>query len=314
MMPRFGVCSWIYGDAPLDQTLGRIAAAGYDGVELPGEPGQWSPTEVRGLLARHGLTPLGLTASCMVPATRRDLAHPDPAIRRDAVGYVVGCLRFAAQVGAPVVQMLPSGESRLSPIAGRAEEWAWSVEAMRQAVPEAERLRVRISIEPLNRYEAYLVTTAEEAMAYVDAVASPWVGMTLDTFHANLEEPDIARSILAAGARLLHVHVADTNRQGLGRGHLDLGAVATALREISYAGAIVVEVMPPGPDPFRAVTDDRSRGILDGYIRESLMHLRQHWAGEISEGANRTPDRVSPRARDGGSTAAKQSQRRRNTL
>jgi sugar phosphate isomerase/epimerase len=297
MMPRFGVCSWIYGDAPLDQTLRRIAAAGYDGVELPGEPEQWSPAEVRGLLARHNLAPLGLTASCKVPETRRDLAHPDPAIRREAVGYVVGCLRIAAEIGAPVVQMLPSGESRLSPIAGRAEEWAWSVEAMRQAVPEAERLRVRISIEPLNRYEAYLVTTAEEAMAYVDEVASPWVGMTIDMFHANLEEPDIAKSILAAGARLLHVHVADTNRQGLGRGHLDLAAVAAALREISYAGAIVVEVLPPGPDPFCSIKNDQSPGILDGYIRESLDHLRREWSGESPQSA--------PGALDGALTAGR---------
>ena len=38
---KFGVCAWIYGDAPLEGTLGRIAAAGYDGVELPGEPDRW---------------------------------------------------------------------------------------------------------------------------------------------------------------------------------------------------------------------------------------------------------------------------------
>ncbi len=278
-MPRFGVCAWIYGDAPLDETLGRIAAAGYDGVELPGEPEQFSPVEVRRLYIQHGLVPLALTASCSYPSTRRDLAHPDPAIRHDAVDYLVRCLRFAAEIGAPVVQMLPSGESRLSPIATRAEEWAWSVEGMRQAVPEAERLQVRISIEPLNRYEAYLVTTAEDAIAYVDEVASPCVGMTLDMFHANLEEPDIGKSILAAGPRLFHVHVADTNRQGLGRGHLHMAAVATALREIRYAGAIVVEVIPPGPDPFCSIKDGRSRGILDGYICESLASLRRHWAG-----------------------------------
>ncbi len=281
-MPRFGVCAWIYGEAPLDQTLGRIAAAGYDGVEIPGEPERFNPAEVRRLLAGHGLAPLGLTASCTVPATRRDLAHPDPAIRADAVRYIIECLRFAAEVGAPLVQMLPSGETRLAPLATQAQEWAWSVEAMQQAARQAERLGVKISIEPLNRYEAYLVTSAEDALAYLAAVASPWVGTTLDMFHANLEEPDITRSILAAGSRLLHVHVADTNRQGLGRGHLDLAAVAAALREIRYAGAVVLEVMPPGPDPFCAIKDDRSPGILDGFIRESLAYLRRHWAGGSS--------------------------------
>ncbi len=275
--PRFGVCAWIYGEAPLDATFGRIAAAGYDGVEIPGEPGSLDAAEVRRLLARHNLEPLGLTASCMVPATRRDLAHPDPAVRADAVRYVVDCLRFAAEVGAPLVQMLPSGETRLAPLAARQEEWGWSVAAMGDAAREAERLGVAICIEPLNRYEAYLVTNVEEALAYVATVDSPWVGMTLDLFHANIEEPDIGASIRAAGARLRHVHVADTNRQGLGRGHLDFEAAARALRDIGYDGSVIVEVTPPGPDPFCSIKDARSPAILDEYIRESLHALRRHW-------------------------------------
>ena len=276
-MPRFGVCAWIYGEAPLDDTLGRIATAGYDGVEIPGEPESYSPAEVRRLLSRHGLAPLALTASCMVPETRRDLAHPDPAVRNEAVAYVVGCLRFAAEIGAPLVQMLPSGETRLSPIAPRADEWAWSVEGMHRAAREAERLGVRICVEPLNRYEAYLVTTVEDALAYLTAVGSPWVGLTLDLFHAGIEEPDLGKSIAAAREWLWHVHVADTNRQGLGRGHLDLAAVTRAFHDIGYSRSVVLEVMPPGPDPFRSIKDATSPQLLDAYLRESLGLLRRHW-------------------------------------
>lgn len=283
--PRLGVCAWIYGDAPLERTLARIAAAGYDGVEIPGEPDAFDPASVRRALANTGLAPVGLTASCMVPATRRDLAHPDPAIRADAVGYLVACLRFAAEIGAPLTQMLPSGETRLAPIGTRAEEWAWSVAAIQGAAREAERLGVKISIEPLNRYEAYLVTNADEALAYVAAVDSPWVGMTLDLFHAHLEEPDIRKAVLRAGPRLLHVHVADTNRQGLGRGHLDVAACLHALHTIRYDGSIVLEVMPPGPNPFQSIKDARSAEVLDGYLRESIAVLRHHW-----ENTHRVPD------------------------
>jgi D-psicose/D-tagatose/L-ribulose 3-epimerase len=271
------VSAWIYGDAPLDETLGRIAAAGYDGVELPGEPGRWAPAEIRRLLSHHGLVPLALTASCAVPATRRDLAHPDPAIRSDAVRYVVDCLRFASEIGAPLIQMLPSGETRLAPIATPEEEWAWSVEGMQRAAREAERLGVRIAVEPLNRYEAYLVTSTAEARAYLDAVGSPWVGMTLDLFHANIEEPDTGRSIAATGGRLWHVQVADTNRRGLGHGHLDVTAVSGALRDVGYTGALVVEIMAPGPDPFQPMKDDGSAAILDGDLRETLARLRALW-------------------------------------
>src|SRR5207249_5046190 len=54
-----------------------------------------------------------------------------------------------------------------------------------------------IAIEPLNRYEAYLVTNTPSALIYLRDVGSPLVGMTLDLFHANIEEPDIAAAIHA---------------------------------------------------------------------------------------------------------------------
>jgi sugar phosphate isomerase/epimerase len=269
-----GACTWIYGDAPLDQTTARIAAAGCDGIELSGEPDTFDAEDVRRLLARHHLTAVALTASCKAPETRRDLAHPDPAVRRDAVAYMVQCLRFAAESGVRLVQMLPSGETRLAPLAGGDDEWRWSVEAMRSGAREAERLRVRVAIEPVNRYEAYLVTTVEAALAYLDAVASPWVGLTLDLFHANIEERSIPDAIRRAGSRLWHVHVADSNREGLGRGHLDLEACLAALREIRYAGALVMEMTAPGPDPFRPVKDARSAEIVDGFVRDSVARLR----------------------------------------
>ncbi|MDR7418162.1 MAG: sugar phosphate isomerase/epimerase family protein [Armatimonadota bacterium] len=276
---RLGVCAWIYGKAPLDATLARIAAAGYDGVELPGEPDRWQPAEVRRLLERYGLAPLALTASCMYPQTPRDLANPDPGVRAKAVQYVVECLHFAADVGVPLVQMLPSGETRLAPIAARDDEWRWSVDAMQRAAGEAARCGVRIAVEPLNRYETYLVTTVHDALAYIHDVGSPWVGLTVDVFHANIEEPDVAGAIRAAGPRLFHVHLADTNRQALGLGHLDLGAVLAALRDARYQGSAVLEVTPPGPDPFRSIKDDRSAGVLDEYLAASLARIRDVISG-----------------------------------
>jgi hypothetical protein len=39
----------------------------------------------------------------------------------------------------------------------------------------------------------------------------------------------------------------------------------------------VVEIVAPGPDPFRAIKDEQSAKILDGDIRESLDRLRALW-------------------------------------
>jgi sugar phosphate isomerase/epimerase len=73
------------------------------------------------------------------------------------------------------------------------------------------------------------------------------------------------------------VQVADTTRRGLGHGHLDLGPIVNALARIGYGGALVVEIMAPGPDPFRAIKGEASAGILDGDIRESLLRLKTLW-------------------------------------
>jgi D-psicose/D-tagatose/L-ribulose 3-epimerase len=274
-----GACTWIYGEGSLRATFGRIAAAGCDSVELLGEPGRWNTPEVCRELAHAGLTPVALTARCQVPQTRRDLAHPDASIRADALDYLIDCLKFAAEVGAPIVQMLPSGETRLAPLGTRDQEWRWSVEGMRAAAQEAGRLGIRIAIEPLNRYEAYLVTTMKEALAYIRDVGSPEVGVTLDLFHANIEEPDIPAAIRAAGTRLWHVHVADTNRRGLGQGHLDLGPIAAALREVGYSAAAVLEIAPPEAALLPDAPDAQWDALLDRYVRESVAAWRTAFSG-----------------------------------
>jgi len=39
-----------------------------------------------------------------------------------------------------------------------------------------------------------------------------------------------------------------------------------------------VEIVAPGPDPFRAIKDEQSAVILDRDIKESLDRLRTHWS------------------------------------
>jgi sugar phosphate isomerase/epimerase len=61
---------------------------------------------------------------------------------------------------------------------------------------------------------------------------SVWV--CADLFHMNIEEDDLAAAIRAAGPRIAHVHVDDTNRLQPGTGHMDFAGVFAALREIGY--------------------------------------------------------------------------------
>jgi sugar phosphate isomerase/epimerase len=79
------------------------------------------------------------------------------------------------------------------------------------------------------------------------------VKILADLFHMNLEEASIPQALLLAGARLGHVHFADSNRQAIGFGHTDLPSIAEALRKIGYVGGISAEILPL-PDQVSAAT------------------------------------------------------------
>lgn len=48
-----------------------------------------------------------------------------------------------------------------------------------------------------------MVNTAREAARYVDMVGSQNVGILLDTYHMNIEEPSIGDAIRLAGDKLV---------------------------------------------------------------------------------------------------------------
>jgi sugar phosphate isomerase/epimerase len=73
--------------------------------------------------------------------------------------------------------------------------------------------------------------------------------MLIDTFHMNIEEPDIIGSILHVRDYISHVHFADSNRWAPGCGHIDFKKIIRTLRRIQYRGAICAEILPkPTPD------------------------------------------------------------------
>ena len=102
---------------------------------------------------------------------------------------------------------------------------------------------VNIFIEPLNRYETNLVNTIEQAINLIKETASDNLWLLIDTFHMNIEETNMAESILAAGPFIKHVHAADSNRWVPGNGHLDFKEILSALRKIQYDGFISAECL-----------------------------------------------------------------------
>jgi sugar phosphate isomerase/epimerase len=106
---------------------------------------------------------------------------------------------------------------------------------------------VQVFLEPLNRYEDYLVNTLADAVSIVEEVGSPGVSVIADTFHMSIEETDIAAAIRSAGAHIQHVQLGDSDRLEPGHGHYDWPETLAALGDIGYEGWLAMECGLSGP-------------------------------------------------------------------
>ncbi len=267
---KYGACTWIFGDEPLEDTTARLAAQGYDGVELLGDLARYPPHRLRRALAAQGLAVLSITPS------NQDLAHPDQEVRVRALDYYQKLLEFAVAVGCPIVPC-HGAVGRVCALSTQEEEYALLVNSLQLLARRAQDLGVTIALECLNRYESHLLNTAAQALRCLADVGSPTaVGVLMDAYHMNIEEADPAGAILATGRHLALFHAADSNRQAVGRGHTDFAGLLRALREIGYDGSIIVECTAAGPDPFTPAKGPGWREEVARYTAESLHQLRLH--------------------------------------
>lgn len=255
-------CEWILGGGDLVRSVSRLAASGYEGIEIVGEPTRDDVGLLQALVDSSTLRVTGTTAHSE-PVLERDLAHPDRDVRRRAVGYYQGCVELAARLGARAVGLLPSAEGRLGPISSYGHEWKLAVEATREVAYFAGEHGVAIAIEPLNRYEAFLVNRVDQALEFAEEVDVVSTGVAADLFYMNVEEVDFEAAIKQAEGRLVEIHLADSSRRGLGHGHLAIERLLAVAERGGFDGAYVME--------FTAEGDAE----LDGYLAESAAFARR---------------------------------------
>lgn len=123
--------------------------------------------------------------------------------------------------------------------------------ALSACVRYAEERNVLLLLEPINRYETNVINTLAEGVDLIRKIGSAHLKLLPDTFHMNIEERSLEKSISDAGASIGYIHFADSNRQAPGRGHTDFLKIVSALKKANYTGPIGIEVLPV-PDDFSA--------------------------------------------------------------
>ncbi len=256
----------------LTDSFARIGKLGFRGVEImcdrphlyPPDYGRRRLAEVETALAEHRLTPTNLNGFTLFAVGDTYLPswiEADGGRRDIRVRHTLDCLELARQLGCANISVPPGG-----PVRGisRNEALALFHQGLDRVLPEAERLGVRVLIEP---EPGLLIERTAEFKPLVQAIASPAVGLNFDIGHFFCVGENPAEAFEELFQWVGHVHLEDIapNRRHhhliAGHGAIDFEQVFTRMRRLGYAGNITLELYPYTDDPETAG-------------RESLAYLR----------------------------------------
>ena len=242
------------------ESIRKVAELGYDAVELHiRDPKSIDVDETENLLNQYRLPVPTIGTGQAYGEEGLSFADPDPEIREKAVRRIKDQMDLASRLAIPRVTIgLIRGT--VTPGADRGQTEGYVIECLEKCLDYNQA--ITLILEPLNRYETGLYNDVASAKEVIDRIGKPNLKMLIDTFHMNIEEPDMVESIFRGKDYISHVHFADSNRWAPGCGHIDFRKIVTALRKMKYHGAISAEVLPkPTPEACLKLTIEYFRKL-----------------------------------------------------
>lgn len=231
---------WVGGWTPEEASHAIVSsrASGYDYLEVALlDPWSVDVASTRAVLAENGLAvngSLGLADGTDINSEDEASVAAGERLLRKAVDVIAGldgdylCGVIYSKMGR--YSAAPTEHARANAVA-----------TISRLADYAADSGVRLGLEVVNRYETNLLNTARQALEFVAEVDRSNVFVHLDTYHMNIEEPDMVSPVLACGDRLGYVHIGESHRGYLGSGSVDFGNFFRALSSIDYAGPIAFE-------------------------------------------------------------------------
>ncbi len=218
--------------------LEMIKSTGYDGVEIP-----LFNYDLDYQAWGKKLSDLGLERTAVtIRGAEDNPISPDAAIRQAGVDGNKRAIDCCAALGAThLVGPFHSALGEFSGAGPTTNEWNWGVESMRASAEYAVANNVVLAVECLNRFETYLLNTHADSSRFAQEVGNENCRIMYDTFHANIEEKNIADAVRAGGGLIAHVHISENDRSTPGSGSVAWAETFDTLKEIGYDGWLTVE-------------------------------------------------------------------------
>ena len=241
--------------------ISSAARNGYDYIELAiFDPWNFDTKLTKDLLQEYGLrahASLGLSAKTDVTSTDPSIvAKGDELLRKVTdVLHEIGGTELCGVIFSALAKY---------PTPATKENRNNSIKAMQRLADYAADKGINIDLEVVNRYETNIMNTGLEGLAFLDEVNRPNAYLHLDTYHMNIEEDGMQKSVLAAGDRLGQVHIGESHRGYLGTGTVDFDSFFAALKKINYKGPITFESF--------------SSAVVDPSLSNTLCVWRNLWS------------------------------------
>jgi len=219
--------------------LEKLKKTGYDGVEIPVFEGDAAHYKtIKKELDNQGLACTTVT----IVTPEANPISPDASVRKAAVERLRWAIEMTATMGGEMI--CGPYHSPLAVFTGSGptdDEKKRAAEVLRQAAEFGQQAKVKLAIEYLNRFECYFLTTAADARALVKAVDHPNFRTMYDTFHANIEEKNLEKTIVEFADSFIHVHISENDRGTPGTGHVHWDETFRALKKVKYDGWLTIE-------------------------------------------------------------------------
>lgn len=269
MTNNIGFATWTMGDIPFMDYLPRLEQMGYTGIELIGDSARAPAANILAVVDEYGLSVMSVVA-----VNEIDLAHPLPSMRQESIEMVRDLLNYCIEIGCRKL-VLREKPGRMRPIVGRVKEWSLLQQSLRAVMYSASHAGVQVLFLPVNRYEGFLVNTAQDALKLLERIDPMDANVALNSYYMNLEESGFRSTFENVGSRLGLFYASESNRRALGEGRIDWLEVCLALDAIGYRDDIIIECQAVGADPMLPVgrSPDWPLEVL-AFAEQSIAHLR----------------------------------------
>lgn len=241
---RFGLNTFLYVSPFVTDSaklFPKFKKWGFETLEIPVEdPSHIDPVKVRAAADKADIA-IGTICACMGPG--RDF-RGSAADQKAATTYITKLIDQAVILGAhsiigPIYSVVGLTGSHTDE--EKKKHFDLVVKNLKPIAKYAEAKGIKLSIEPLNRFETDFLNTCDQGLKLVKAIDSKAVNLLLDTFHMNIEEKNTAAAIRKAGPYLGHFHACGCDRGTPGGDHINWKPIVKALREVDYKGDVVIE-------------------------------------------------------------------------